>query len=717
MRIAFSSKSFGTAIAAVALLAGLAGASPEPWVHPDGSIHYYDAISTPSGLNWNFAWDSALGHGGYLATVTSQAENNFVFHLVDSSRYWYTRPGTGKLAGPWLGGTQDFGSPEPDSGWHWVTTESMNYLHWTPGQPDNNGNENALHFGESIGVRVPTWDDASALDDSIRGFVRELSAASTTVGLRYRDSLAWQGYTLFANNQGRAIYLIDNKGRMIHRWITSDKTVGALYLLDSGLVSQIGNLNNPNFLNGGRVSLIDWDGNKTWSFDYSDSTHCLHHDAIWLPNGHVAAIAWERKTKAEAIAAGRDTTKLTAGKLWPEEIVEVDPATDSIVWEWHIWDHLIQDHDSTKQNYGVVTEHPELVDLNYTSTYAPNAADWIHANALDYNADFDQIMFCARGFSEVWIIDHSTTSEQAAGHAGGRQNMGGDLLYRWGNPRTYRRGDSTNEQFYAQHNCQWIKAGLRGAGDIMVMDNGLQRPDSLYSTIQEITPPVDVNGHYQAPAPGEPYGPAGPSWQYKATPPTSFYTPQVGSGQRLPNGNTLICEGTKGRFFEVGPDSVVVWTYINPVIDTVPLSQGDTVPRVGPYDLKNIVHRSPRYASDYAGLQGHDLTPGYPVEVYQTRQYVGVEQAPPAGSVPVGLKVRPNPFGRRASISFNLPSSASTRLGIYSVDGRLVRTLPATSGTLWNGTDNTGRLMGRGVYYCRLQGPTFSTTVKLVKTE
>jgi hypothetical protein len=709
MTLRFPSRSLATLIASVALLAGFAGAQPEPWVHPDGSIHYYHAISTPSGLNWNSAWDSALGHGGYLATITSPGENNFIFGLVDYSRYWYPRPGTGKLAGPWLGGTQDFGSPEPDSGWHWVTNETMNYRNWTPGQPDNQGDENALHFGESAGVRVPTWDDLSSLDQSIRGFVRELSADSTTVGLRYWDSLAWEGYTLFANNQGRAFYLIDNKGRTIHRWRATDKTVGALYLLENGLVSQIGNLNNPNFLNGGRVSLIDWDGNKTWSFDYSDSTHCLHHDAIWLPNGHMMAIAWERKTRAEAIAAGRDTTKLTAGKLWPDHIIEVDTATNSIVWEWHIWDHLIQDYDSTKANYGVVGDHRELIDLNFVDQASPNAADWIHANSLDYDSVFDQVLFGARDFDEVWVIDHSTTTEEAAGHTGGRQNMGGDLLYRWGNPRTHRAGDSTDQVFYHQHHASWIKPGLPGAGNITVFDNGLLRPGSSYSTAIEFTPPVDSTGHYETPGSGQPYGPAGPVWQYTATPPTSFYSSQLGSVQRLPNGNTLICEGTKGRFFEVRPDSQTVWTYINPVSDTLPAYQGT----VAQYQ----VHRSPRYAPDYAGLQGHDLTPGYPVELYTTKQYVGVEQPPPAGSVPVGLSVSPNPFGRLARISFNLPRANSAELGIYSADGRLVRTLPATIGIVWNGADNAGKLVGRGVYYCRLQGPAFSTTAKLVKTE
>jgi hypothetical protein len=717
-----SFKSFAAPIALVALLAGLAGAQPEPWVHPDGSIHYYDAISTPSGLNWNSAWDSALGHGGYLATVTSQAENDFIFSLVDSSLYWYVRPGTGLLAGPWLGGIQDFGSQEPDSGWHWVTDETMNFRNWSPGEPDNQGGENALHFGESTDVRVPTWDDASSLDGSIRGFVRELSADSTTVGLRYWDSLAWEGYTLFSNAQGgRAYYLIDNKGRLVHRWRVTDQIAyGTSYLLENGLVSQCADLHNPRFANGGRVSLIDWDGNKTWSFDYSNATHCQHHEAMWLPNGHVVMIAFEQKSRAEAIAAGRDTTKLTANRLCPDHIIEVDPATDSIVWEWHVWDHLIQDYDSTKQNYGVVGDHPELIDLNFvpdSMTMPPAAMTW--ANALDYNADFDQITISILCFSEVWVIDHSTTTEQARGHTGGRQGMGGDLLYRWGNPQTYRAGDSTNQRFYSTHNCSWIRPGLRGAGDIMVLDNGATRPDSLYSTVQEITPPVDSTGAYQKPAPGQPYGPSGPSWKYKATPPASFSTPGRGSAQRLPNGNTLIVEADRGRIFEVGPDSAIVWTYISPVVnfDTIPLYQGDSVPHSGPYLLENWVYRSSRYAPDYAGLQGHDLTPGYPVELYRTRQYVGVKQAPPAGSVPVGLAVTPNPFGQLARISFNLPRAVSAELGIYSVDGRLVRTLPATSGTVWNGTDNTGNRVGRGVYYCRLQGPGLSMSMKLVKGE
>jgi len=716
--------SFAALLAGVALIAGLAGAQPEPWVHPDGSIHYYDAISAPNGINWNAAFDSAEGYGGYLATMTSQAENNFVFSLIDPSRCWYQRPGTGKLAGPWIGGSQLFGAEEPDSGWHWGTSESMNYVSWSPGQPDNNGNENALHFGESTMVRVPTWDDASALDDSIRGFVRELSADSTTVGLQCLDSTAWQGYTLFANIYNGIVYLIDEKGRAVHQWSVPLGCVGGgPYLLENGLLSQLGNLALPPFYFGGRVTLFDWDGNPKWTFTYCDSTRSLHHDAIWLPNGHMLAIAYELKTKDQAIAAGRDTTRLTDGFLGPDELIEVDTATKNIVWEWHVWDHLIQDYDSTKENYGVVADHPELVDLNVAYSGNPSN-DWLHSNGLDYNASFDQIMVSVHGFSEVWVIDHSTTTAQAAGHTGGRYGHGGDLLYRWGNPQTYRRGDSTNQQLFTCHDAEWIKAGLRGAGDIMVFDNGESRtggPSARYSTVQEITPPVDSTGHYQQPAPGQPYGPSSATWKYSGTPPTSFYGERLSMAQRLPNGHTLICEGTRGRFFEVGPDSAVVWSYINPfqgqhLLDTM-LHQGDTVPHRSPYKLQNSVFRSPHYAPDYPGLQGHDLTPGYPLELYVTRQTAGVEQRPPAGSVRVGLSASPNPFGEHATIRFNLSHAVSAQLGIYSVDGRLVRTLKATNRVVWNGRDNAGNRVGRGVYYCRLHGRGFSTSAKLVKME
>jgi len=425
-----SSVYFAILLGGVVLVASTASALPEPWEHPDGSIHYYDVISTPSGINWNVARDSAQGHGGYLATITSQEENDFVFALVDSAAYWYQRPGSGTLAGPWLGGYQPSGSYEPDSGWRWVTTEPFGFRNWSTGQPDNEGDENALHFGESVGVRVPNWDDLNAGDDSIRGFVRELSADSTTIGLLQDDSAAFPGYTLFAPLSSTSTYLVDNKGRLVHSWQSNYCPGLSVYLLQNGNLLHTANVANPIFSLGGRVEEFDWNGTLVWSYDYSDSLHCQHHDVKMLPNGNVLMIAYEYKTRGEAVAAGRDPGKL-GPSFWPDCLIEVNPATDGIVWEWHVWDHLIQDFDSTKMNYGVVGDHSELVDVNVQAPDVPAyASSWTHMNSVDYNAQFDQIMLSVRNFSEVWVIDHSTTTQEARGHTGGRRGMGGSLSRR-----------------------------------------------------------------------------------------------------------------------------------------------------------------------------------------------------------------------------------------------------------------------------------------------
>jgi hypothetical protein len=704
----------------ICILVGSVIAQPEPWAHPDSSMHYYDAISVPAGLNWQTAFDSAPGYGGYFATITSADENAFIFGLVDSNIYWHFRPGTGMMAGPWLGASQLFGSVEPDSGWNWVTSEPFDHTNWTADQPDNSGgNEDALHFGEDVATRVPTWDDLRKQDSVVPGYVRELSADSTTIGLLYRDSSAYPGYTLFANNGGWRVLLIDNKGRLVHSWRPNGRIVGTQYLLPNGLLSQIGNLANPNFLQGGRVSLLDWDGNVAWTFTYSDSLHLLHHDAIWLPNGNMLAIAWEKKSRDEAIAAGRDTTQLQQSKLWPEHIIEVDTATDSIVWEWHLWDHLVQDYDSTRANYGVVCDHPGLADLNWIDHAAPNAADWIHADALDYNEEFDQVMLSARSFSEVWIIDHSTTTEEAAGHTGGRYGKGGDFLYRWGNPQTYRRGDSTDQVFWHQHHTTWVRSGLNGAGHITVFNNGLLRPGATYSTAEEFVPACDSSGAYPDPSPGEPYGPATTCWVYGATPPESLYSANVSSVQRLPNGHTLICEGGRGRFFEVGPDSQTVWSYTSPVVDSTPMYQADSVPRTSRYDWANIVHRCPNYPADYPGLAGRDLTPGYPIERYRSPQQVAVAESKSAYVVRrVAVFASPNPFGAQTHISCAGPLAADAELGVYAMDGRLVRRLAAGPVPIvWDGRDESGRPAGRGVYCCRIKSSGYATIAKLVKLE
>ncbi len=172
-----------------------------------------------------------------------------------------------------------------------------------------------------------------------------------------------------------------------------------------------------------------------------------------------------------------------------------------------MWDHLAQDFDTEADNYGVVADHPELIDINYAN--GPQA-DWSDGNAIDYSPELDQIIVSFRHFSELWVLDHSTTTEEAAGHSGGTIGMGGDILYRWGNPETYGAGDASGQLLFFQHDARWIPPGLPGEGNILVFNNG-PRPAGRFSSVDELVPPVDDMGHY-ALIQGESFGPDEPAW-------------------------------------------------------------------------------------------------------------------------------------------------------------------------------------------------------------
>jgi hypothetical protein len=475
--------------------------------------------------------------------------------------------------------------------------------------------------------RVPTWDDLVASYQHNRGYVLEMSSDTTTVGLIRGDTTACPGYTLLAPMASNWVYLLDNKGRPVHRWHSAWSGAFATYLLEDGLLLRMG----AGAING-RIELLDWAGDVTWSFVSPDSSFFPHHDAIRLPSGNILMIVYEYKTRAAAIAAGRDPARLLDNYLLPDGLREIDPATDSVVWEWHAWDHLVQQYDTTRANYGVVRSHPELIDVNY----GPNRADWLHCNGIDYNAALDQVIISNRNFGELWVIDHGTTTAEARGHDGGRYGMGGDLLYRWGNPWVYKAGDTTGQHLYGQHNARWIRPGQRGAGNVLVFNNGYQRPGTGFSTVEELTLPCDSLGRYTRPVPGQPFGPTAPVWVYGATPPEQFCSATISGAQRLPDGHTLVCQGEKGRIFEVGPDSQLVWEYVNPVSDTGVLHQGDI-------DAGCSVFRATRYPPDYPGLAGRALVPGYPLERYETPALaVAAPPAPPL-ALRGALAVAPNP--------------------------------------------------------------------------
>lgn len=388
-----------------------------------------------------------------------------------------------------------------------------------------------------------------------------VAALQSTSSIQH-SPLITEGQILYAPVYGTTTYLVNSDGTMNHTWSSVYfPGVSVYWLGDDTILRTIRVGVGPGVGGaGGGIQKVLSNGTVAWDFRY-DTNGCLsHHDIKVLPNGNVLMIAWETKTKSEATAAGRNPSYTGNGGLMPDHIIEVQPTgptSGAIVWEWHAWDHLIQDYDASKANYGVVGDHPELIDINFlTSTQM----DWMHTNSIDYNPVLDQILLNIPTYGEIWVIDHGTTTEEAAGHSGGHYGHGGDLLYRWGNPAAYRAGTSSDAKLFNEHDASWIKPGLPGAGDILIFNNGAGRPGSQYSSIDELTPPIDEDGHYSL-EPGSAYGPTILTWTYTANPPTNFYAAHLSGAQRLANGNTLICNGETGEFFEVTSAGSTVWQY------------------------------------------------------------------------------------------------------------------------------------------------------------
>ena len=453
-----------------------------------------------------------------------------------------------------------------------------------------------------------------------------------TVGLVFCDERASEGYTLFAPIPSNTTYLIDHEGRLVHTWTSPGEHRPALsaYLLPDGDLLRTANIaaSSPgNFSGGGtggKLERISWGGELEWSWEYSSETFISHHDIEPMPNGNILMIAWEERTEAEALQAGRNPEIASdspggQNNVWPDHIIEVEPVGNdsaNIVWRWHAWDHLIQDYDPTKDNYGVVADHPERININYAggTGNAAGRADWMHCNGIDYNPVLDQIAISCRSMHEIYIIDHSTTTEEAAGSIGGNSGKGGDILYRWGNPQVYHQGLSSDQQLFGQHDVNWIPEGHPHAGSLSLFNNGNDRYPS-YSSVEILSPPTDESGNYTIQSNGT-YGPNAPDWSWNLG--EVMYSGSISGVDMLPNGNMVVTHGTKGTLLEVDSSGEVVWTYINPVGPNGPYNQSEPVPpgqRAG--TTANAVFKAHHISATHPALLNRTLTPLEYVENWQ----------------------------------------------------------------------------------------------------
>ena len=439
--------------------------------------------------------------------------------------------------------------------------------------------------------------------------------SQNTVGTISITEDAFEAYTLFTTHT--KTYLINNCGELINEWTSTLLPGNAMYLLPNGNLLRAGRSDNStSTINlggiGGVIELYDWDNNLLWSYTYSTNDFRQHHDIYPLPNGNVLILAATSMSTSEATQTGRNPIFIPDNELYNEQIIELEPVgtnNANIVWEWNITDHLIQDFDNTKDNFGIVEDNPQLLDINFLNGLV-GGKNWLHINSMQYNEERDQIILSSRHLSEIYIVDHTTTTAEAATSSGGSYGKGGDLLYRWGNPEAYGQGTSTDRTLFGQHYPHFIESGLPNENKIILFNNGIERNPS-FSQVDIITPPESALGIYDY-TPNTAYEPTVTDYTYTdlSNDQSDLYTPILSSAQQLANGNILVCEGIDGNVFELDSNNNKVWEYINPINST----DGSTVSQNDP-PINNRLFRAIKYAIDYPAFTGRDLTPVSPLEL------------------------------------------------------------------------------------------------------
>jgi hypothetical protein len=257
-------------------------------------------------------------------------------------------------------------------------------------------------------------------------------------------------------------------------------------------------------------------GHVVWK--YSDPVRMLHHDQERIFNGNTL-ITCSKEIRVAAISKN---------SLKDDCVIEVD-GSGKIVWEWQTADHF--------DELGLSAEAQATISAGRE---VKGGWDWAHVNAAspipantghsDPRFKPGNVMISYRNLNTIVVVDRESSKIV------------------WKAAITI-----------GQHNVHMLPAGVPGTGNVLVFDNGgippnanpqraFARPNSRVLEINPLT--MAIASEYNAEKSGRPI------W--------TFFSHFISSAQRQPNGNTLICEGANGRFFEVTPAGEIVWEYVNP---------------------------------------------------------------------------------------------------------------------------------------------------------
>ena len=373
-------------------------------------------------------------------------------------------------------------------------------------------------------------------------------------GLIQKDKRSFNGYTVAVPNGGDYIYLVGPEGNIVHSWGVPWYKPGYAYLTPQGTCLSRGRLMEEADSGWGFVPdksdilvEFDWDGNVIWQWDGAD----LHHGFARLPNGNTLVIIWTELPDGfhQRVHGGMEHSEI-------DEILKYDP---------NFWDFLLEGmgvggRPKLDGHYGdsIVEVSPEGEIVKQWNTYdhlSPEdeptcplcpSAEWTHANSLELCAD-GTVLVSFREISKVIRIDWET----------------GEVLWNYGRPVINHQHDPNETP----------------EGKVLIFDNGAHHPIQGRSSVVEVDPKTGMV-----------------LWRYSGDPVFSFRCLHIGGAQRLPNGNTMICEGECARLIEVTPDKEICWEWISPFV----------------HDFKGKpnqqIFKARTYAAKSPELEGRDLS-------------------------------------------------------------------------------------------------------------
>jgi len=359
----------------------------------------------------------------------------------------------------------------------------------------------------------------------------------------YDPKKAYDGYTLIDPMGSREVYLIDMEGRIVHQWKLAN--IPALH----SVLLPTGNLLRPQQTPLGDEELnvvglaVAGRGGEIVEVDWDGNLVWkwediyMNHTITRWSNGNTMVLRWYR-VPDELMSGIPGGFPGTELAIGGKKVIWADGIQEVTPEGEVVWEWKSLDHMKPEE-WPICPLCPR--------------SEWTHANSVLEMPD-GNIMMCCRHISRIFIIDKKT----------------GDIIWRWGEGELAHPHDPT----------------LVGNGNILLFDNGGHRQDGSDISWSRA---LEVNlktGKIE--------------WEYRGNPPMEFYSGLCAGCQRLPNGNTLICETMHGRIIEVTREGEIVWEFINPIYN---LWLKDVF---GP---TNQVFRAYRHGPDYPAFKGKDLNP------------------------------------------------------------------------------------------------------------